>query len=79
MTENAGCTAGLGGPVDMFGRINNASINCVSATNHNFPGPVGDKESRGLPRVGNDGGRGRYWWNNCGSAQIFESNVNSST
>ena len=46
MTENAGCAAYLGGPVDTFGRINKAAINCISATNRNFPGRMGDKESK---------------------------------
>jgi 3-isopropylmalate/(R)-2-methylmalate dehydratase large subunit len=43
MTENAGCAACLGGPVDTFGRINKSGI---SATNRNFPGRMGDKESQ---------------------------------
>jgi 3-isopropylmalate/(R)-2-methylmalate dehydratase large subunit len=46
MTENAGCAACLGGPVDTFGRINKPGINCISATNRNFPGRMGDKESQ---------------------------------
>lgn len=46
MTENAGCAACLGGPVDTFGRINRAGIKCISATNRNFPGRMGDKESQ---------------------------------
>lgn len=46
MTENAGCAACLGGPVDTFGRINQAGIKCISATNRNFPGRMGDKESQ---------------------------------
>jgi 3-isopropylmalate/(R)-2-methylmalate dehydratase large subunit len=46
MTENAGCAACLGGPVDTFGRINKSGINCISATNRNFPGRMGDKESK---------------------------------
>jgi 3-isopropylmalate/(R)-2-methylmalate dehydratase large subunit len=46
MTENAGCAACLGGPVDTFGRINKAGIKCISATNRNFPGRMGDKESQ---------------------------------
>jgi 3-isopropylmalate/(R)-2-methylmalate dehydratase large subunit len=45
MTENAGCAACLGGPVDTFGRINKAGIKCISATNRNFPGRMGNKES----------------------------------
>jgi 3-isopropylmalate/(R)-2-methylmalate dehydratase large subunit len=46
MTENAGCAACLGGPVDTFGRINRSGIKCISATNRNFPGRMGDKESQ---------------------------------
>jgi 3-isopropylmalate/(R)-2-methylmalate dehydratase large subunit len=46
MTENAGCAACLGGPVDTFGRINKSGIKCISATNSNFPGRMGDKESQ---------------------------------
>src|SRR5205807_3145986 len=32
MTENAGCAACLGGPVDTFGRMN-TPLKCISATN----------------------------------------------
>ncbi len=46
MTENAGCAACLGGPVDTFGRMNQAGLKCISATNRNFPGRMGDKESQ---------------------------------
>ena len=46
MTENAGCAACLGGPVDTFGRMNKPGIKCISATNRNFPGRMGDKESQ---------------------------------
>ncbi|HJO08230.1 MAG TPA: aconitase family protein [Verrucomicrobiota bacterium] len=45
MTENAGCSACLGGPVDTFGRMNEGGQNCISATNRNFPGRMGNKES----------------------------------
>lgn len=45
MTENASCAACLGGPVDTFGRINKP-MNCISATNRNFPGRMGSKESK---------------------------------
>lgn len=45
MTENASCAACLGGPVDTFGRMN-TPMNCISATNRNFPGRMGHKESK---------------------------------
>jgi 3-isopropylmalate/(R)-2-methylmalate dehydratase large subunit len=45
MTENAGCAACLGGPVDTFGRMN-APLKCISATNRNFPGRMGHKDSQ---------------------------------
>jgi 3-isopropylmalate/(R)-2-methylmalate dehydratase large subunit len=45
MTENAGCAACLGGPVDTFGRMNKGGMKCISATNRNFPGRMGSKES----------------------------------
>ncbi|MCL5098097.1 MAG: aconitase family protein [Candidatus Omnitrophica bacterium] len=45
MTENAGCAACLGGPVDTFGRVN-APLKCISATNRNFPGRMGHKDSQ---------------------------------
>jgi 3-isopropylmalate/(R)-2-methylmalate dehydratase large subunit len=45
MTENAGCAACLGGPVDTFGRMNRP-LKCISATNRNFPGRMGHKESQ---------------------------------
>lgn len=45
MTENAGCAACLGGPIDTFGRMN-APLKCISATNRNFPGRMGHKESQ---------------------------------
>ncbi|MBN2507252.1 MAG: 3-isopropylmalate dehydratase [Verrucomicrobia bacterium] len=44
MTENAGCAACLGGPADTFGRVN-AALKCISATNRNFPGRMGHKQS----------------------------------
>jgi 3-isopropylmalate/(R)-2-methylmalate dehydratase large subunit len=46
MTENAGCSACHGGPVDTFGRMNEAGLKCISATNRNFPGRMGHKESQ---------------------------------
>jgi 3-isopropylmalate/(R)-2-methylmalate dehydratase large subunit len=45
MTENAGCAACLGGPLDTFGRMN-APLRCISATNRNFPGRMGHKDSQ---------------------------------
>ncbi len=45
MTENAGCSACLGGPVDTFGRMN-TPLKCISATNRNFPGRMGHKDSQ---------------------------------
>lgn len=45
MTENAGCAACLGGPVDTFGRMN-APLKCISTTNRNFPGRMGHKDSQ---------------------------------
>ena len=45
LTENASCAACLGGPADTFGRLN-TPMNCISATNRNFPGRMGSKESK---------------------------------
>ena len=45
MTENASCAACLGGPVDTFGRMNKP-LTCISATNRNFPGRMGHKDSK---------------------------------
>ena len=45
MTENAGCAACLGGPEDTFGRVN-SPMKCISATNRNFPGRMGNRESQ---------------------------------
>jgi 3-isopropylmalate/(R)-2-methylmalate dehydratase large subunit len=45
LTENASCAACLGGPVDTFGRLNKP-MSCISATNRNFPGRMGHKESK---------------------------------
>jgi 3-isopropylmalate/(R)-2-methylmalate dehydratase large subunit len=41
----ASCAACLGGPVDTFGRANEAIV-VVSTTNRNFPGRMGHKQSR---------------------------------
>ena len=46
MTENPGCAACLGGPLDTFGRVNAAGVKCISTTNRNFPGRMGHKESQ---------------------------------
>ena len=46
MTENASCAACLGGPQDTFGRMNEKALKCISATNRNFPGRMGHKESQ---------------------------------
>jgi 3-isopropylmalate/(R)-2-methylmalate dehydratase large subunit len=45
MTENASCAACLGGPADTFGRLNRP-MNCITATNRNFPGRMGHKDSQ---------------------------------
>lgn len=39
------CAACLGGPKDTFGRVNRAEV-CVSTTNRNFPGRMGNKEAQ---------------------------------
>jgi 3-isopropylmalate/(R)-2-methylmalate dehydratase large subunit len=39
------CAACLGGPKDTFGRMNSAEI-CVSTTNRNFPGRMGEKNAQ---------------------------------
>lgn len=39
-----GCAACLGGPADTFARMNEALV-CVSTTNRNFPGRMGNKEA----------------------------------
>lgn len=40
----SGCAACLGGPVDTFGRLNEP-LQCISTTNRNFPGRMGDKRA----------------------------------
>jgi 3-isopropylmalate/(R)-2-methylmalate dehydratase large subunit len=39
------CAACLGGPKDTFGRMNKAEV-CVSTTNRNFPGRMGEKNAQ---------------------------------
>nr|WP_285964106.1 3-isopropylmalate dehydratase large subunit [Oscillatoria laete-virens] len=39
------CAACLGGPKDTFGRMNEAEV-CVSTTNRNFPGRMGNKQAQ---------------------------------
>ncbi len=39
------CAACLGGPKDTFGRMNKAEV-CVSTTNRNFPGRMGEKKAQ---------------------------------
>lgn len=40
----SGCGACLGGPPDTFGRLNQP-MTCISTTNRNFPGRMGDKRA----------------------------------
>jgi 3-isopropylmalate/(R)-2-methylmalate dehydratase large subunit len=40
----SGCAACLGGPSDTFGRLNEP-LTCISSTNRNFPGRMGDKRA----------------------------------
>jgi 3-isopropylmalate/(R)-2-methylmalate dehydratase large subunit len=40
----ASCAACLGGPKDTFGRLNEPLM-CISTTNRNFPGRMGDKNA----------------------------------
>ena len=40
----SGCAACLGGPSDTFGRLNEP-LTCISSTNRNFPGRMGDKNA----------------------------------
>ena len=40
----SGCGACLGGPADTFGRLNEP-MTCISTTNRNFPGRMGDKRA----------------------------------
>jgi 3-isopropylmalate/(R)-2-methylmalate dehydratase large subunit len=40
----SGCGACLGGPADTFGRLNMPML-CISTTNRNFPGRMGDKRA----------------------------------
>ncbi|MDH5682176.1 MAG: aconitase family protein, partial [Spirochaetota bacterium] len=40
-----GCAACLGGPVDTYGRLQEAEV-CISTTNRNFPGRMGSRMSQ---------------------------------
>lgn len=40
----SGCAACLGGPADTFGRLNEPLV-CISTTNRNFPGRMGDRNA----------------------------------
>jgi 3-isopropylmalate/(R)-2-methylmalate dehydratase large subunit len=42
---DASCAACLGGPRDTFGRINGPEV-CISTTNRNFPGRMGNREGQ---------------------------------
>lgn len=42
----ASCAACLGGPADTLGRLNDPDEVCISATNRNFPGRMGDKQAQ---------------------------------
>jgi 3-isopropylmalate/(R)-2-methylmalate dehydratase large subunit len=44
MLGPSGCAACLGGPSDTFGRLNTPMM-CISTTNRNFPGRMGDKKA----------------------------------
>ena len=46
MTENAGCAACLGGPVDTFGRMNTPGSSASAPPTGIFPGRMGHKESQ---------------------------------
>ena len=50
MTENAGCAACLGGPVDTFGRINKPH-QVHQRDEPQFPRPHGPQGIAGVPRV----------------------------
>jgi hypothetical protein len=59
MTENAGCAACLGGPVDTFGRINKSGHQLHQRHEPEFPRPHGRQGIKGVPRLARDGGRER--------------------
>ncbi len=42
----ASCAACLGGPADTLGRLNSPEEVCISATNRNFPGRMGNKQAQ---------------------------------
>jgi len=64
MTENAGCAACLGGPVDTFGRINKRASS-ASARRTGISRSHGRQGIAGVPRVADDGGRKRDCRKDC--------------
>ena len=55
MTENAGCAACLGGPVDTFGRMN-APLKVHQRHQPEFPRPHGPQGIAGFPGLPGHGG-----------------------
>ena len=71
MTENAGCAACLGGPVDTFGRMNIAD-EMHQRDEPQFSRPHGPQGIAGVPRVAGDGGRQRAHGQDHRPARILE-------